>query len=437
MKHMSIYQLLGKIPNHIWVAVSNWCSRIIIAMVQLVSIRMLLAGFGSEKFAVFVLLTSLIGWYSLSDMGVGLSLQNYISEKRSLNEPYTDYLSSAFVITLVLWCLGIFFLFLISPVIAPIFLKQFTFISDAEKIKYFFIIGFIYFSVTLSSTTYKIWYAEQKGYLANIVPAIASLIGLFGVWYVLKLDVENKLLIALIAFTSPAMILGVFFFFLKTIVFSKLRLHKDIFVFKNLVNRAGRFFFFALIGLFITQIDYFVLSQTVKSYDIVIYNISNKLFSFAFSIYVAVLTAWHPVNAEMYVRNEFFNIRRYAKTYIIAGILGIILFTFGFMIFKQKIIMILSPQENIIIPVVFILLLGIYFAIRIWNDTFVTLLVSMNKFRHIFIIAPIQIVISALLQITLAYKFGINGLIVGLIIAYLSTSAWFLPKVFKKHVLMD
>lgn len=404
------------------------------ALVQLASIRILMVGLGSEKYAVFVLLASLIGWYSLADAGVGLSLQNYISEKRARNESYSEYVSMAFIISVIQWFLGILFIYFISPVVAPVFLKQFGFLSNADKIRNFFLVGFMFFSITLSNLTYKIWYAEQKGYLANIIPAVASVLGLLGIWLVLKMHIENKLLFSLIAFNSPAMIIGLIFFVLKTAVFSKINLRPGFPVFRQLLHRSGRFFGFALLGLLITQIDYFVISQTVKSNDVVVYNISTKLFSFAFSIYAALLAAWHPVNAEMYVKSEFPKIMKYTKTYLTAGICSITVFTFCFLLFMPKIIPVFSPRENIIIPAVLVVLLGIYFAVRIWNDTFVTLLVSMNKFRNIFIIAPVQVVISASLQIVLASKFGINGIVFGLIFSYLATGAWFFPRLIYKYI---
>jgi hypothetical protein len=97
-------------------------------------------------------------------------------------------------------------------------------------------------------------------------------------------------------------------------------------------------------------------------------------------------------------------------------------------------ITVFSPQERIIVPGLFILLTGLYFIIRVWNDTFVTLLVSMSKFRQMFIIAPLQIVLSVSLQILLARKFGIYGIAAGLVVAYMLTSAWFLPIIAFKFI---
>lgn len=431
---MPDFPTFKKIPVHMWVAASAWVSRILTGFIQLISVRVLLVGLGSEQYAVFILLTSLIGWYTLSDLGIGLSLQNYVSEKRAKNEPYANYILMAAMITLAELVIGLAVLYGLSMLLAPLFLKQFLFLDKARQISIFFVSGTILFGTALSSLTFKIWYAEQKGYLANIVPAVTAVFGLLGAWLVLKSSIVDKLFWGLLAYILPALALGFVLLFVKIASLPRTEWHWEQPVFDALLKRAGRFFGFALLGLVITQIDYFILSQTVKAYDIVAYNITTKLYGFAFTIYAAVLSAWHPANCEMYIRQEFSKIRSNTRLYVCAGVGGMILFTAGLYLFMPYLINVFSPQEKIIVPGLFILLSGLYFILRVWNDTFVTLLVSMSKFRQMFIIAPLQIVLSVSMQILLARKFGIYGIAGGLIIAYLLTSAWFLPKIAFKFI---
>lgn len=431
---MPNFPTFKKIPVHLWVAVSAWGSRIVIGLIQLITVRVLLVGLGADRYAVYVLLTSLIGWYSLADMGVGLSLMNYISEQRARQESYGNYVIMATIITLLEFVIGIVVLYGLSLAVAPLFLKQFSFLPHAEKIGLFFMSGIILFSTALCSLIYRIWYAEQKGYLANIVPAVTSLLGLGSAWLVLQSTVVDKLYWSLLAYILPALIVGSGLFIIKAVSLSTGTWRFDQPIFASLMKRALRFFGFALLGLVITQIDYFILSQTVKAHEIIAYNIIMKLYSFAFTIYAAVLAAWHPVNCEMYVRQEFGKIKNHTMLYVLSGIGGMSLFTAGLFLFMPYLIKVFSPQEIIAVPGLFIFLSGVYFVIRVWNDTFVTLLVSMNKFRQMFIMAPLQIAISAPMQILLARKLGIYGIPSGLIIAYLLTSVWFLPRIAWKFI---
>lgn len=420
--------IIKRIPLHIWVAVSAWASRIITGLVQLVMVRILMVSLGGDRYAVFVLLTSIIGWYSMTDLGLGMSLQNFISERRAQGRAYADLLKTAGLITFLEWSIGSAILYGISLLAAPLFLHQFSFLSSSEMIKLFFISGFNLFTAGLASLVFKIWYAEQKGYLANIVPAVSSLLSLGIVWVVAQDIFQDKLLAALIGFTLPAAILGSVLLVSKLKPFFSKEKKTERFIVQLLFKRAMRFFGFSALGLIITQVDYFILSQTVKAYDIVVYNITTKLFSFAYTIYAAVLAAWHPVNCEMYVKSEFENIKKTARNYIACGLGGMGLFTLGIAVAMPWLTTVFSPKERITVPPLFIALLGGYFAVRIWNDTFVTLLVSMSRFRPVFKLAPFQVILSVFLQIILAQRFGIYGIIIGLIVAYLLTSVWYLPK---------
>jgi O-antigen/teichoic acid export membrane protein len=45
--------------------------------------RTLLLYLGEERYAVYVIVYSLIGWFSLCDLGIGSAVQNFISECRA------------------------------------------------------------------------------------------------------------------------------------------------------------------------------------------------------------------------------------------------------------------------------------------------------------------------------------------------------------------
>ncbi|EAM5567772.1 transporter, partial [Salmonella enterica] len=83
---------LVRIPRHLIIAASSWLSKIIIAGVQLVSVKFLLEILGEESYAVFTLLTGLLVWFSIADVGIGSSLQNYISELKADRKSYDAYI---------------------------------------------------------------------------------------------------------------------------------------------------------------------------------------------------------------------------------------------------------------------------------------------------------------------------------------------------------
>ena len=122
------------IPNHIKVAASAWISRIGIAAIQIFTIRTLTSYLGEEKYAVYVILYSLLAWCNLSECGVGFSLQNYISESRAAQKDYSVYLRTAFQIIVILFFVFLSIAFLFSSYLQNFLLSNYLHINEVKTI---------------------------------------------------------------------------------------------------------------------------------------------------------------------------------------------------------------------------------------------------------------------------------------------------------------
>lgn len=86
-----------RVPTHIIVAASAWGSRLVSIFIQFYSIKILLDLLGTEGYAVFTVIGSLVGWFLLADFGLGNSLQNQISYRRANHQEYQDLVLSAVI----------------------------------------------------------------------------------------------------------------------------------------------------------------------------------------------------------------------------------------------------------------------------------------------------------------------------------------------------
>lgn len=422
------------VPRHVLVAASAWISRIIMAIVQFASIRVLISGLGIEQYAAFALLTALMGWFMLADMGIGFSLQNYISGRRSKSEPYSDYITMAATIAAILLILTILALYLISPYIAPIYLKQFHQITDAEKTRLLFTTGALFIGAALGGISYKIWYAEQKGYFANVFPTVASLLGYAGIIAVNSSSLSDKLLYSLAVFLAPSALIPLGALIVQ--VTNQLRGGTWAYTtetFYEISKRAINFWLLLLITSLSLQIDYLVISQFLKPEDIVVYNLSTRISWFILFLYISALTALWPVFSEAIAKGNWPMVKELTKNYLAVG-LGFTLFSSLLLVWLMPIVVkFLSPHETIVIPVMFILLLGIYQLIRVWTDTFTMILQSMSDLKPLWIAGPCQAILSIFLQWHLAQSIGLYGIILGNVLSFTLTSAWLLPRSVMKH----
>ena len=65
-----------------------------------------------------------------------------------------------------------------------------------------------------------------------------------------------------------------------------------------------------------------------------------------------------------------------------------------------------------------------YYIIRVISDTYTMFLQSANVLKIFWIYTPIQAVICITAQYFLSLKYGVNGIVLGLILAFALTSLW-------------
>lgn len=416
------------------VAASAWTSRLIMAFVQFASIRVLMNGLGIEQYAIFALLTALMGWYMLADMGIGLSLQNNISKRRAQNQPYDDYITATLSIAIFLLLFTILVLYFASPYLAPTYLKHFVQFDDAAKTQLFFITGALFIGAAIGGISYKIWYAEQKGYFANVLPAVGSLIGYVGIMFVNDSELPNKLLLSLIVFLAPSALLPLVAITLQCTRHIKSGYHKvNPSVFTSSIKQALNFWFLLLITSLSLQIDYLVISQFLKADDIVVYNLSTRISWFILFLYVSALTALWPIFSEAIAQNNWALVKSLTKKYLGFGLAFAFTCSLLLVWLMPIAVSFLAPSETIIIPIMFILLLGIYQVLRVWTDTFTMILQSMGDLKPLWIVGPFQAILSISLQWHLAQSMGLYGIILGNILSFALASAWFLPRAVSRH----
>ena len=82
------------LPRHFYVTFSGWFYRIVMALAQVISIPIILRCLGVDSYAIFAVITGLVAWFNLADLGFGYSIQNHISILRVEGKNVRDFLRS-------------------------------------------------------------------------------------------------------------------------------------------------------------------------------------------------------------------------------------------------------------------------------------------------------------------------------------------------------
>jgi O-antigen/teichoic acid export membrane protein len=425
---------LPRFQSHVMVTISAWASRVVIAAVQLVAVRILIQNLGTDKYAIITLFNGLGGWYLLADLGMGYSIQNFVSEYRSLGKDDRQLILLSGCICFLLFGIEAIVLVLSSGWLGSTFLHQFTFLSAVEKRSLFLAASLMLIGTGIGAVSYRIWYGQHRGYIANIVPAIGVLGGLGGVWLVGRLNAESRLYWTLIAFLIPNTVVALAGLLTQVSrQWQPMCLWLDWGMLRRMVSRASHFWIFALLSAGVLQVDYVVISQVLPPEQIVAYSVATRVFLFVGLIYSSALFAVWPVFTELTTIHAWQPVIRNLRNYILAGTAFVLLCTAGLVIKMSSIAHILSPNHHIEIPYGLILLLGAYYIIRVWTDSFATVLQSMSDLKPLWTAVAIQAILSTLLEWKLAVKWGPYGVVSGLILSYLLTVAWWIPVKVLQH----
>ncbi|CNE67096.1 LPS side chain defect: putative O-antigen transferase [Yersinia nurmii] len=391
---------------------------------------------GENGYAAFTLLAGLVAWGALADFGIGYSLQNFISEQRANKKQYNDYiLTSACLISIGILVLASI-LWPITKFLAPVYLQGFDNNTIYDKHLLLYITLCIFIFTSFGGVLYKILFAEQRGWIANVITALASLLGLILIVIFSKYSASSSIYLAIIMFFGPAALIPVTIFISRIIKTFRAEATDDFDhdLVKIILKRSSGFLFFAFLATIVLQADYIVMSQKLVASDIIVYTVLIKIFGLILFVYSALLQALWPVCAEYRVQNKWSELNLIVNKYIMLGAIFIVICSVGFYLFKTQIIGLISKKINPNIDVTTIALFGVYFLLRIWTDTYAMLLQSMNYLRPLWYLVPVQAILSLSLQWTLASVYGMKGMLTGLILSFLFTVVIFLPVFYKRKI---
>lgn len=404
------------------VTLASWLSRGVQAILQVMMLAIISGLLGVDEYAVFILISSLLAWFMLSDLGFGYALQNKISDLKSSGEDYESYIAN--VLWVGIFIFGIFSVLstLLSFTLAPFYLERF---SNQNNQLAFLVSAVMMVGVGVFGIIYKIWYALEKGYWSSILPALATLVSFVALSYI-QSDSDNKLILIVLAYFIPLFFFP-FVFYVLLLVKLKKKIGYRLLLTNSFYKTSMKFLFFALMALLVLNVDYVIASQLLSAEELVIYFTVMKVFLLGLFVYAAFLMAIWPKVSEHIAKYESDQIIGLIKRYLPIGIGFAGLFSVCVFFAGDYLYVMLVKNMDVKVGLYTILLFAIYMLCRVWTDTFAMVLQAGNMMTPLIKIVPVQAVLSIGLQVLFAYYYGLNGLVLGLILSFVTTVVWYLP----------
>lgn len=412
--------------NHITSTFVNWLSKLFTISMQIVMIPLFFKYLGIGDYALFNFLIGLSGWFALCDLSSGVVLQNRISKNIVNNVSDNQLVAYSFYFYILLITFFLIVTIAIGPLIYHYFVLNITNISLQYFMYVWSVFTLIYLCNAIFQNTLKVYYAFDKSFQINLLNLCASVIGYLLLFTILHLHLPNPLILCIGVGVLPNVLINIAYYF--KLIDRDLQLNwRDFIKFAcGAIRDSKHFILVAINGALILQLDYFFIAYFLDAKDIIQYNLYAKMFSSAFAFYLIVLSNFYPVcTRALYAKDA-----KKALKGIILNIslgMGLIIICFIFAVFFKQIFFTYFFHGQVPLSAKLALLFGIYYMVRVWTDTWALPFFGMNKASLLFKYGLFQMLLSVALQYFLVLHYGIFGLMLGLIIAFLLSVFWIFP----------
>ena len=370
------------------------------------------------KYGIWITLSSVIGWFSFFDIGLGNGLRNRFAEALA-NEDHKlarVYVSTTYAVLLLIIGIALLLFFIINPYLNwstilntgydPALQKEINLL--ALFVFSFFSLNFVFKLITTILT------ADQQPAKASLFNLIINILSLFSVIILTKTTNGSLLYIGIIFSGMPTLV-----FFISTFWFfnGKYKSYRpslrfiDISKTRDLFFLGIKFFTIQIAGILLFETNNIIISQLFGPSEVTPYNIAFKYFNIIMMVFIIIITPFWSAFTEAWVKQEISWIKKIImkliKLWVILLAVGIIMILISTSVYK------IWVGDKVIVPTFLSLLVFIWVMLNAWNGIFSHFFNGVGKVR-------IQLylgVTSALLNIPLAIYFGIKIGILGILMA--------------------
>ncbi|MFC2138804.1 lipopolysaccharide biosynthesis protein [Bacteroidota bacterium] len=417
--------------------VISFISKGISILVSFIIVPLTLSYVGKVEYGIWMTLSSIIHWFAFFDIGLGNGLRNKLAEALAKKDKETAkiYISSAFALISAIAFLMLTGFYIAAHYISWNKVLNTNIISNEELFKIvlmvfiFFCVGFIFKLIS------SILESIQRYALKDILSVVAQLVGLLGIFILVKTTEGSLFNLCLVYGGKSAVVM----LFAAIILFARSLKHlRPNIMFINfrkafpLINLGLRFFLNQILYLIVTQSSLILVAQFFGPEDVTVFNLAVRYMTISSMAYVMILTPFLSAFTEAYTKNEHNWIRSTIKR--INMIWGISTFLTVILAFVYKLFFNFWVGDAIQVPVVLIITLAISGIINSWGSTYSLFLNGIGKIHIQFILLGIQ----AIIFIPLSYlfyklKFGLSSIVVAQILMY-CFNAYFMTIQYKKII---
>jgi len=417
-------------------AVSSCLARATSLLAMLVSVRLIVNHFGTERYALWATITSTVTLLVFADFGIGNGLLNAISESdgKDDQEAAISYVSTAFFVLLAVALFAAFSLWFSYPFVpwARIFnLTSPVARQEAGPAAAIFILCFL--AQLPLGVVQRIQLGLQEGFITQMWSAAGNLLGLLGLLVVIRFHAGLPLLVLAVAgapvlanLLNAATVFGV--------QRPWLRPHLDHIsgaAARRILHLGFLFFILQIAGAVSYQTDNLIIAQVLGATAVAQYAVPFRLFAMIPAVLSMVFVPLWPAYAEASARGDVGWVKSALRRSMLLGVAvavpaNVLLIALG----RPLIRLWIGPQ---IVPSLLLLVgLATWAVLMGVSGPLAAFLNGIGVIRMQAICCVLMAVSNVLLSIYLTRHIGVSGVIYGSIASQIVfvfiPYFWYLPR---------
>ncbi len=384
-------------------------------LISLVYVPLFIDYLDTERYGIWLTLSSILGWFEFFDIGLGNGLRNRFTEALAKNDHALAriYVSTTYWILTIIFTAVLIIFFIINPFLNWTSILNTTVVSEKELtllalvVFTFFIVRFVF---KLIGT---ILMADQRPAINNAFAPAGSIITLIIMIFLIKASNEGSLLIigALLSII-PVLILisaSIILFKGRYRMYSPSMKCVNLKYAPDLLKLGARFFILRISSIVLYTSSNIIITQILGPEEVTVYNIAYKYFYVPIMVFSIVMTPVWSAVTDAYIKNDFVWLKNILKKLNLISLIfvsGIIL-----MLLMSGIVYRLWIGDRVDVPFILSAVMALYAIINVTLSPYSQFINGFGKLKISTFFVWFQVILFIPLAIYLTKSsLGVSGI---------------------------
>jgi O-antigen/teichoic acid export membrane protein len=311
----------------------SFVASVLAIAISFIYVPLLLDYLDAERYGIWLTMTSIVGWFTLFDGGLGKGLKNnlVIAIGKGENHLAREYISTTYAILAVIFLSLLILLYIINPFLDWREILNVNGISEQELTVLALVVFTFFFLRLILKIIEVVSDAKQEPAINKFFAPIASIISLIAILILIKTTEGDLVLLGFALSFTPVLVLLVASILLFKLRYTELKPSFKLIRMKHvriLSVLGGKFFFIQISSLVLFSIANFLIIQYLGPKEVAQYNIALKYFQAPVMVYGIIMTPIWAATTDAYVKDDtawLKNVMRKLNLFSFLFVVGIII----------------------------------------------------------------------------------------------------------------